>query len=58
MKWEGLPYDRPIRFGMAQCRAFITAERDGNSRRANVAHPGLITKESHSQLAPIRRPSV
>ncbi len=30
MIWGSLPYDRPIRFGMTQCRAFITTERDGN----------------------------
>jgi hypothetical protein len=29
MIWGSLPYDRPIRHGITQCRAFITTERDG-----------------------------
>jgi subtilisin-like proprotein convertase family protein len=36
MIWGSLPYDRPIRHGITQCRAFITAERDGYFRGAEV----------------------
>ncbi len=35
MIWLSLLYDRPIRFGMKQCRAFITTERDGYFCGAN-----------------------
>jgi hypothetical protein len=30
-----VPYDRPIRHGMTQCRAFTTTERDGYFLGAN-----------------------
>jgi hypothetical protein len=35
MIWGRVPYDRPIRHGMTQCRAFITTERDGYFCGAN-----------------------